>query len=107
MALRVEAREVQQLLEQPTGGGRPARTPIAQQLLAQSRSSQLSGPARTSVLRTPYTEVAGVRSSCEAIATKFSFSWSSSTVSSWSRARSIAIATRVGDELQQLDVVVR
>ena len=48
-----------------------------------------------------------MRSSCDAIATKFSFSWSSCTVCSWSVARSVAIATRGGDELEELDVVVR
>ena len=38
--------------------------------------------------------MAGVRSSCDAIATKFAFNSSSCTVCSWSRARSIASATR-------------
>ena len=52
-------------------GARPARPRRATALCAAPR--QLLRRARASVVRTPYTDAAGVRSSCDAIATKFAF----------------------------------
>ena len=71
----VEPREVEELFEQPP---QPlALLDARAQELLPDVGARASLSRWASVVRTPYTEAAGVRSSCDAIATKFALSWSS------------------------------